>query len=180
MTKKIDQNKDILNKLISCLQYMNLPVKKEVKKDDHVTVYSENSIGIIKMYIQTSFFKKHNVLGMCIRFSHGSPEERIPYLYGVINHMNSMLMDVGGFCIHPVSGEISIRTGFGVPEGRINGDQFIRTLTRLMCHGCRGFEPIARAVIQDTPFKEIMRDFLEGMSGKDNGSLCTIKNENLN
>jgi len=175
MTKKIDQNKDILNKIISCLQDMNLPVKTEAEEEDHVTVYSENSLGIIKMNIQTTYFKKHNVLGICIRFSHGSPEERISYLYEAINHMNSMLMDIGSFCIHPVSGEIFIRTGFSVSGGCIDKKQFIRTLGRLICQGCRCFYPIARAVVEDTPFGDIMQAFLAGKPDKDTDALCSIK-----
>lgn len=180
MSKKKCNSNQVLRDMKSCINTIHLPVKKAVEEDSHATVYSENSIGILTMYIQATFFKKHNVLGMRIMFSHGAPKERIPHLYGAINQLNSMLMDIGSFCINPVSGELFIRTSFPVPGGCIDKNQFMRTLGRLICQGCRGFEPITRAVLKDTPFDEIMQEFLAGFSEKDNGSLCSIKKETLN
>jgi len=171
---------EVLMDMKSCIKKIHLPVKKELEEDDHVTVYSENSIGILTMYIQATFFKKQNFLGTCIRFSHGVPEERVPRLYGAVNQLNSMLMDIGSFCINPATGELFIRTSFPVPGGRIDKNQLMRTLIRLMCQGCRGFEPIARAVVENIPFGDIMQELLAGMPGKDTGTACSVKQDNLN
>jgi len=132
------------------------------------------------MYVQATFFKKHNVLGIRIRFSHGASKDRVRRLYGAINQLNSMLMDIGCFCINPVNGELFIRASFPLPGGRMDKTQFMRTLIRLMCQGCRGFEPIARAVVEDRPFDEIMQEFLAGMPSRDTDTACSINKVNLN
>ena len=180
MKKRISQKNNILSDMKSCIKTMHLPVKKELEEDDHVTVYSQNTIGILTMYVQATFFKKHNLSGICIRFSHGAPEDRVRRLYGAINQLNSMLMDIGCFCIDPVNGELFIRASFPVPGGRIDKTQLMRTLIRLMCQGCRGFEPIARAVVENIPFDDIMQELLAGMPGRDAGTAYSINKVNLN
>lgn len=180
MSKKKCNSNKVLRDMKSCINTMHFTVKKAVEEDSHATVYFENSIGILTMHIQVTFFKKHNVLGMRIMFSHSAPKERIPHLYGAINQLNSMLMDIGSFCINPVSGELFIRASFPVSGGCIDKNQFMRTLGRLICQGCRGFEPITRAVVKDTPFDEIMQEFLAGMPSRDTDTACSIKQDNLN
>jgi hypothetical protein len=91
MSKRKCSTGKILKDMKSCIKTIYLPVKKELEEDGHATVCSEKSIGIVIMHIQITFFKKHNVLGMHIGFSHGSPEDRITHLYGAINELNSKM-----------------------------------------------------------------------------------------
>jgi len=180
MNRSTKDTKDVLTDIPSFIKDMKLPVKSQVEGRRRATVYSEAIMDFHTVDIQVTYFKDHGVLGIRLTSWHTVGEDRIMRLISFLNYINSIFMDIGCFCLQPVTGKVTLRTGYGVIEGRIDKDQFTQTLCRLISQAYRGFQFTARAVFEAVSIEEVINDELRRMGSRETAPHCAYITDHIN